>query len=81
MLLAATFKPVKTSPKCTSTKFGEILVFVSHEFGARAFFHGFYEVRTSQLKAYCKNSRFLRGAYIAAYQITHKFLAKMLTKS
>ena len=32
-------------------------------------FRGFYEVCTSQPKACCKNSKFLRGAYLAAYRI------------
>ena len=34
------------------------------------------EVRTSQQQTCCRNSRFLRGAYIAAYQITDNYLTK-----
>ena len=49
--------------------FGQNFSKILDEFGACAFFRGFYEVRTSQLEACCKNFIFLRGAYIAAYKI------------
>ena len=43
-----------------------------HQLGACAFFRGFYEARTSQLKSYSKNSEFYRASNIAAYKTAEK---------
>ena len=49
--------------------FGRILSRFLRDFSGCALFRGFYEARTAQLKACCKNFKFLRAAYIAAYKI------------
>ena len=59
------YSPVLTKFDRFWTKFGRFFV----PFQRICVFPGFYEVRTSQLKACCKNSKFYRGVYKAAHKI------------